>query len=106
MGQLIYGVAPAIEIDDWALRHLQAVMITRLRRNESFGFSWEGEPSAGPDTRVQESGRHGSVWVSQASSLYFSYDGPQERPLNSAWLQILSAAANSNTGLRVLPEPR
>jgi hypothetical protein len=105
MGHLIYGVAPAIELDDWGLRHLQAVMIARLRRNESFSFSWEGVPSTGAAEPVDDSGLFGTVWVSQASSLYFSYDGPPPRQLNGAWLQVLSTAANSNAGLRLLPEP-
>ena len=41
MGQLIYGVAPAIQVDDWGLHHLEMVMLTRLRRGESFRFSWD-----------------------------------------------------------------
>ena len=105
MGHLIYGVAPAIEIDDWGLRHLQAVMIARLRRNETFSFSWEGVPSIGPLEGVTDHGAFGTVWVSQASSLYFSYDGPPARQLNGAWLHVLSTAASSNAGLRLMPEP-
>ena len=105
MGHLIYGVAPAIEIDDWGLRHLQAVMIARLRRNETFSFSWEGAPTDGPLEETDDSSGYGTVWVSQASSLYFSYEGPPPRQLNGAWLQTLSAAANSNAGLRLIPEP-
>ncbi|KAA9153655.1 hypothetical protein F6B41_07030 [Microbacterium lushaniae] len=105
MGHLIYGVAPAIRIEDWGLRHLQSVMLTRLRRNESFSFSWDNEPDVGGDAEVAESGRHGTVWISKSSSLYFSYDRQRDRPLNRRWLVLLADAANSTQGLRLLPEP-
>lgn len=105
MGQLIYGVAPAIAIDDWGLYHLQAVMNTKLRRDESFTFSWDDAPDVhAEDPRVQ-AGQHGAVWVSKSSSLYFNFDNTRERPLNVRWLQTLATVANSSTGLRLEPEP-
>ncbi|WP_230672733.1 DUF7882 family protein [Rathayibacter sp. Leaf248] len=106
MGQLIYGVAPAVEIDDRALRHVEAVIISKLRRNESFSFHWDGEPDVGEDVTRSDSGRHGSVWVSKSSSLYFSYDSPGGQPLNRAWIDLLLRSALSPAGLRVLPEPK
>lgn len=106
MGHLIYGVAPAIRINDWALRHLQAVMITKLRRGESFAFTWEDEPDVEGDKVGIGPGKNGAVWVSKSSSLHFSYDQIDERPLNSQWLVLLSNAASSNKGLRLLPEPK
>jgi hypothetical protein len=44
MGKLIYGIAPAIEIEDRGLRHLQLAIMTKLRRDERFTFSWGDEP--------------------------------------------------------------
>jgi hypothetical protein len=35
MGKLIYGIAPAIEIEDRGLRHLQVAIMTKLRRDEN-----------------------------------------------------------------------
>jgi hypothetical protein len=105
MGHLIYGVAPAIRIEDRDLRHLQAVIVTKLRRNESFSFSWDAETIVGEDPAIPEDGHHGTVWISPSASLYFSYDRVQDGPLNMAWLQALSAAASGNSGLRLLPEP-
>jgi hypothetical protein len=105
MGHLIYGVAPAINIDDWALHHLQAVMLTKLRRDESFSFSWDDEPGVGGDDAISQPGRHGTVWVSKSSSLYFSFDHSRQDPLNGRWLAILAQAASSSHGLRLLPEP-
>ncbi|SMH48652.1 hypothetical protein SAMN06295885_3085 [Rathayibacter oskolensis] len=105
MGQLIYGIAPAIEIDDRALRHAEAVIISKLRRNESFSFHWDDEPDVGEDAAIERPGRHGCIWVSKSSSLYFSYDSDSTEPLNRAWIDLLLRAALSPTGLRVLPEP-
>jgi hypothetical protein len=105
MGQLIYGVAPAIEIEDWGLHHLQAVMLTKLRRDESFGFSWDGEPDVGGDVTAARTGRHGTVWISRGSSLYFSYDALNDRPLNTRWLTLLAESANSSQNFRLMPEP-
>lgn len=105
MGYMIYGVAPAIQVDDWGLAHLQAVIITKIRRNESFSFSWDDEPDVGGDQSSAQPSQHGSVWISKSSSLYFNYDGPRTRPLNREWLEELSQAASSTAGLRLLPEP-
>ncbi|WP_439592886.1 DUF7882 family protein [Microbacterium sp.] len=105
MGHLIYGVAPAIQIDDWGLLHLQAVIMTKIRRNESFSFNWDDEPRVGGDESSAAPAQHGSVWISKSSSLYFSYDGPRDRPLNREWLEELSRVASGTTGLRLVPEP-
>ncbi len=105
MGYLIYGVAPAIEIDDWGLQHLQAVIITKIRRDESFSFSWDDEPDVAGDETSPGPGTHGTVWISKSSSLYFSFNGPRDRPLNKKWLAQLAHAAGGTTGLRLLPEP-
>lgn len=105
MGYLIYGVAPAIKIDDWALSHLQTVMTTKLRRNECFAFSWGDQPEVHGDADAPASEEHGTVWISQSSSLYFNFDKPRARDLNARWLHELSESANSNSGLRITPEP-
>lgn len=105
MGSMIYGLAPAIEIEDRALRHVQAVIISKLRRNEAFSFNWDHEPGVGGDESSVRAGQHGSVWVSKSSLLYFSYDAAQTTPLNPAWVDLLVNAANTPRGLRVLPEP-
>jgi hypothetical protein len=105
VGQLIYGTAPAIEIDDWGLRHLQAVMLTKLRRDESFSFSWDNEPDVDGDVTQARRGDHGTVWISKSTPLYFSFEGPRNRPLNQQWLAALALAASSGAGsFRLLPE--
>jgi hypothetical protein len=105
MGHLIYGVAPAIEIDDWALEHLRVVIVTKLRRNESFSFNWDNEPHIHGDDALDKPGLRGTVWISKSSSLYFSFDSTGDRALNKKWLGALADAANSGGGLRLVPEP-
>ena len=105
MGHLIYGVAPAIIIEDRALQHLRAVIVTKLRRDESFVFTWNDEPTTDGDDSSPDGGEYGSVWISKSSSLYFKFDTPLTDPLNSDWLQLLADSAQSVTGLRPLPEP-
>jgi hypothetical protein len=106
MGSMIYGLAPAIVMDDRVLRHVQAVIVVKLRRQESFSFSWDDEPGVEGDQLGSRDVKHGSVWVSPSSLLYFSYDGPRPKEqLNGAWLDILMQAASSSSGLRALPEP-
>jgi hypothetical protein len=105
VGSMIYGLAPAIEIEDRALKHLQAVIISKLRRNESFAFNWDNEPDVGQDVTTHQGGAHGSVWISRSSLLYFAYEGDRNVPLNKAWIELLAKEAGSPSGLRLLPEP-
>ncbi|SMQ74980.1 hypothetical protein [Agreia sp. VKM Ac-1783] len=47
MGKLIYGDAEIeIEFDDRALTHVQLVLGSKLRRGESFFFSWKDAVAA------------------------------------------------------------
>lgn len=106
MGHLIYGVAPAINIDDRTLRHLRAVIVTKLRRDKSFSFTWNDEPAVhGDDALDGKSGRWGTVWISKASSLYFAFDSEPHGPLNQSWLKAMADDATGAIGLRPIPEP-
>jgi hypothetical protein len=100
MGRMVYENAPVIRIDDWTLAHLQTVIVTKLRRDESFTFSWEAGTVEGEET----SGA-GTVWISRASALYFAFDGERPQALNKRWLVSLANAANGSGGLRVTDEP-
>ncbi|HKT57900.1 MAG TPA: ATP-dependent DNA ligase [Microbacterium sp.] len=96
MGKLTYdGVH--VYIPDRALHHLQVVMSDKLRRGESFTFTWREDPSLG----------HGrmTVWVTADSTLVFKYDDPRRPRLNRRWLEELAYLANSNDGLHLVPEP-
>ncbi|MFF2371815.1 ATP-dependent DNA ligase [Agromyces sp. NPDC058110] len=93
MGTLVYNGTGSIPIDDRLLAHLQVVIIDKLRRQESFPFSWE------------VAGRESTVWFGPSIALEFVYAGNRSPLLNRAWLNQLAAAASSNAGLSALPEP-
>ena len=104
MGTLVYGAAPAISIEDRPLKHLQAVIIMKLRRDEPFAFNWDAEPGVGEDI-MHPNAAHGTIWISQASQLYFRYDGTRHDKLNPEWIDVLTKAAYSPRGLWAVPEP-
>lgn len=96
MGILTYNSTRTLELDDRLLAHLRAVMFAKLRRGESFSFSWEQTP-------VQGSGRN-SVWIGPDTPLTFQLFESRDIPLNGEWLRRLTKAANSPAGLVALPE--
>ncbi len=98
MGTLIYGPGGhEYEIEDRALAHLQLVMLAKLRRGESFPFTWWAERNSGQG-RV-------TMWVFPAQQLQFVYTGGSTPEINRAWVEDLMVAANSGGGLRIVPEP-
>ena len=97
MGKLMYGTEASIDMDDRVLAHLQVVIIAKMRRNESFPFSWEYGRDSG-------SGRT-TIWIHPSHDLRFRYSGSRMPELNRAWLEELSVLANSANGLRLTPEP-
>jgi len=98
MGSLTYGT-PGIEVqfDDRTLEHLQIVIATKLRRRESFFFSWRDGDGTGE-------GRS-SIWLDAAIPLRFSYDGTRVPGINREWLTELTASANGSSGLVLTDEP-
>lgn len=98
MGSLIYG-SSSIEVpfEDRVLAHLQVVLSAKLRRGESFFFSWFDDESAG--------GGRSSVWLDSSIPLYFRYHGSRPPALNKAWLEELAISAGSNQGLVLVDEP-
>lgn len=97
MGRFIYDSAIKVDFDDRVLAHLQAAIGAKLRRGESFYFSWIDDDSIG-DGRT-------TVWISPALPLAFKYFGKRSASLNRAWVEALVMSANSTSGLHLLPEP-
>jgi hypothetical protein len=99
MGKFIYGM-PSIEVemDDRALAHVKAVITAKLRRDESFTFTWE-DPSGGELT-------HNSVWLDSSIPIQFEIAGKQDPPFNREWLEELTRSANTPGGLKLTPEPQ
>lgn len=97
MGRFHYNAITKVEIEDRALAHLQVVIGQKLRRGESFFFSWKEDASVGD-------GRS-TVWLHPHATLHFRYHGSRRPELNRDWLEALTVVANSNTGLYLIPEP-
>ena len=97
MGSFRYGEIVRVDFEDRTLAHLQSVIGAKVRRGESFHFSWM-------DDRSQGGGRS-SVWIHPGCSLLYRFDGRNVPFLNRAWLTDLMSAANSQGGLYVMPEP-
>ena len=98
MGKFIYGM-PSIEVelDDRVLSHVKAVITAKLRRNESFTFTWE-------DPEGDEVSHH-SVWLDSSIPIQFEITGAQDPPLNREWLELLNRTASTAGGLRIVREP-
>ncbi|MEF2978025.1 DUF7882 family protein [Subtercola sp. YIM 133946] len=98
MGVLMYG-SPSIEVsfDDRALTHLQIVITAKLRRRESFVFSWADSAEVG-------SGRS-SIWIDPSSTLFYRFYGSRVPAINREWIDVLMDSANSGSGLFFTAEP-
>jgi len=98
MGKLLYGMSGAeVGFDDRVLAHLQVVIGAKLRRGESFHFSWRDDPDI--------SGGRSTIWLSDAIPLYFKYSGGTMPALNREWIDTLVTSSNSGQGLQLSAEP-
>lgn len=98
MGTLYYGDARVpIEIEDRALAHIKLVILSKLRRGEGFGFSWNYGADGG--------GGRSTVWINPSTTLQFEFAGSRQPTINRAWLEALTIASSSNIGLSLQPEP-
>jgi len=87
----------SVDFDDWVLSHLQVVIGAKLRRGESFYFSWKGEDSI--------DGGRTTIWLHPTVPLVYKYSVAAMPMLNREWLETLSVSANSAAGLQIVPEP-
>ena len=98
MGKLSYDRAVTVDFDDPLLAHLQIVIGIKLRRGESFYFSWKD------DTRIGD-GRT-SIWLHPTIALVYKFYGSRNPSINPAWVHALELSANTNTGLQIVLEPQ
>lgn len=97
MGTLSYDRI-VVEFDDRTLTHLQVVIVQKLRRGESFLFSWRNAHEVGD-------GRS-SAWMHPSIPLYFKFTGGHTPTLNGEWIAQLTRSANSSQGLVATSEER
>lgn len=95
MGALIYD-GTEVEFEDRLLAHLHVVIVQKLRRGESFCFSWRDQHAVG--------GGRSSLWLHPSIPLYFKFYGSKQPVLNREWIQALTLSSNSSLGLIVTPE--
>lgn len=98
MGKLTYDSTMTADFDDRVLAHLQLVIGAKLRRGESFYFSWQDDPAVG-DGRT-------TIWLNPSIPLCYKYFGGRAPKLNRDWIEALMVTANSATGLQLVPEPK
>jgi hypothetical protein len=96
MGYLAYDDSTRVSFDDHVLAHLEVVIVSKLRRHESFAMTWRESSSNG-------SGRS-TIWLDNPLPLRFRYDNPEQPHLDRDWLHRLAEAANSSSGLLVTDE--
>lgn len=97
VGKFHYDGIVRVDFDDRVLAHLQAVIGAKVRRGESFHFSWKDDTSIG-DGRT-------TVWIHPGASLVYKFYGSRQAPLNRLWVDQMMFNANSPAGLYVTPEP-
>jgi len=98
MGKLTYDSTMTADFDDRVLAHIQMVIGAKLRRGESFYFSWQDDPAVGD-------GRS-TIWLNPGIPLAFKYFGGRAPKLNRDWIESLMVSANSAGGLQLVPEPK
>ncbi|GGR28070.1 hypothetical protein GCM10010196_22260 [Agromyces mediolanus] len=98
MGKLVYGASlREFDIDDRTLAHLRVAILNKLRRSESFAFTWEHGVDRG-------SGRT-TVWLNESIPVQFVFSGNRPPKLNRLWVEQLLLSANSAGGLQHVLEP-
>jgi len=95
VGTLSYDLVLHADFDDRTLAHLQVVIGAKLRRSESFFFSWKAGAVDG----------HTSIWMQPTIPLSFTYSENRTPAINRTWIDSLMDVANSPSGLRIVPEP-
>jgi len=98
MGKLTYDSTLTADFEDRVLAHIQVVIGAKLRRGESFYFSWRDDPKSGD-------GRS-TIWMHPSIPLAYKYFGSRSPSLNREWIEALMVTANSAAGLQVVAEPR
>lgn len=96
MGYMQYDSSTRITFDDRVLTHIEVVIVSKLRRRESFAMSWRESPENG-------NGRS-TLWLDPSIPLRFRFDGSRAPSLDHDWIDRLATSAASSSGLIVVDE--
>jgi hypothetical protein len=97
MGKFTYDGIVKVDFEDRLLAHLQLVIGAKMRRGESFHFTWKDDTSIG-DGRT-------TVWIHPRVSIVYKFYGSRKPAINRAWVDALLYTANTPVGLYIVPEP-
>ena len=97
VGRFTYDAIVKIDFEDRLLAHLQLVIGAKMRRGESFHFTWKDDTSIG-DGRT-------TVWIHPRVSIVYKFYGSRKPTINRAWVDALLYTANTPVGLYIVPEP-
>lgn len=98
MGVLLYGDdGMRVGMDDRTLAHVQALVNSRLRRNQPFFLWWR-------DSRLTGDGQS-SMWMARGITLVFQYRSTLPITLNDEWMRLLVLAADRPGGTFLAAEP-
>lgn len=96
MGTFTYNGTLTVEFEDRLLAHLQWVMTTKLRRNESFTFSW---------TKPEETGGgRTSVWIDRHIPVVFDFPTSAMPEMSREWASNLIGTTYQVAGLQIIPD--
>jgi len=97
LGTLTYNTTFATDFDDRVLAHLQLVIGAKLRRGESFHFSWKNAPTVGGGRTI--------LWLHPTMPLVYTFESETVPPINRRWTDAMMEVANGPAGLQIVPEP-
>ncbi|MFN3948030.1 hypothetical protein [Microbacterium sp.] len=93
MATLYYGSDTApIALPDRLLGYIKVITSTKLRRGESFTFTWTGS---------DDEGGRSTIWLQPAIPLRFVFTSPEPEQLVGEYLRALADQANAASGLVV-----
>ena len=95
MGTLTYNGTLTVDFDDRLLVHLQVVIAAKLRRDESFMFSW---------SKPDDVGGHTSIWIDTRIPISFDYVQSAMPGINRRWIEELMATTYRTAGLQIVAE--
>jgi hypothetical protein len=97
VGTLSYNAMLKADFEDRVLAHLNIVITAKLRRDESFSFTWKDATSIGDGRTI--------IWLHPTMPLVFKFFGSKMPLVNPLWIEVLMESANSSRGLQIVPEP-
>jgi hypothetical protein len=95
MGTMSYNNL-SVQFDDRVLAHLHVVIIQKFRSRQSFAMSWVDGTSSGSGRTV--------IWLTPDLPIVFKFLGNRTPAIDRRWLDLLTASAESSTGLIVTDE--